>query len=99
MMCDICLEMDWHRTWCDNHPVNMQNSEWPPALQVATPTGEWLNQMSQRQTGAGNPSKDVMDNVPLIGLLSLGTGISMGESVPPMYTTDEDEQQNNDQER
>jgi hypothetical protein len=87
------LEVDWHRTWCENHPINRQTSAWPPAMQAATPTGEWLNYMSQQsKADEGNTSGDILDNTPLIGLLSLGTGINM-ESMPSMFTTDEDEPQ------
>jgi hypothetical protein len=100
MLCTVCLEVDWHRTWCDYHPINRQTSAWPPALQVATPTGEWLHHMSQRpQTDEGNLSGEVIDDTPLIGLLSLGTGVNLGGSVHNMFTTDEDEQQSEVQDR
>jgi hypothetical protein len=88
MLCPVCLEENWHRTWCEHHPAaSLQQGAWPPALQVASSDGGWMQQMGQLQTDDGNLGGVEMNETPLVGLLSLDSNVSLGgpmNQVPPM---------------
>jgi hypothetical protein len=72
MLCPLCLEDDWHRMWCDHHPVNQGVGGmwppvmpvvgvWPPPLMVATPDGEMVQTREQQEWG-GIPIEDTLFN-------------------------------------
>jgi hypothetical protein len=99
MLCPVCTEDVCHRTWCEYHPANTQNSAWPPALPVTPSAGEWLQQMSrQSETEDGNLGGVGLDETPLVGIISLDNNVNLDEPVDNLFTTTgENESQTNEQ--
>jgi hypothetical protein len=79
MLCPVCLEESWHRVWCEYHPAaSLHQSAWPPALQVASSIGGWMQPLDQMATDDGNVNGEDMNETPLVGLLSLNNNVNLG---------------------
>jgi hypothetical protein len=95
MMCPECLEMDWHRVWCEHHPANQgTRGLWPPAMPVrgvraphqtlATPSEEVVQTPELIARGSETGWSDLMVDDPLFSdlpELSSGTEGENGQNV------------------